>query len=117
MAHTHPIASVVAAAIAGALLGLLAAIISGEAFWVGMGAAIAVTFWLAAGILGDGHAPRGRDESRLSRGLPVAAGMAAGVSLFAATGQPLWIGIGLSTGLLVYALLQLRRGRSSPPSR
>ncbi|MEZ4552312.1 MAG: hypothetical protein AB7L91_15780 [Dehalococcoidia bacterium] len=117
MAHAHPIASVVAAAVAGALLGLLAAVITGEAFWVGMGAAVAVTFWIAAGLITRDHAPHRRDEGRLSRGLPVAAGMAAGVSLFAATGQPLWIGIGLSTGLLVYAFLELRRGRSSTPPR
>lgn len=116
MMDTHPVASIVAVAVVGALLGALAVVITGEPFWVGMGAAIAVVFALSVWSLGS-RPFQSREGRRNAEGLPVIAGIVAGVSLFAATEQPLWIPAGLSTGLLIYALLQLRHGRSTPRSR
>lgn len=116
MTDTHPVASIVVVAVAGALLGALAAVISGEPFWVGMGAAIAVVFALAVWSVGS-RPSEAREGRRNADGIPVIAGIVAGVSLFAATEQPLWIPAGLSTGLLIYALLQLRHGRSTSRSR
>ncbi len=111
MSNTHPIASIISAAVFGSLVGFLLFAVTDEPFWIGMGASIAVTGWLAAGLSGNGQPRETRWEAGrdLVLGLSIAAGMGLGALIALATEEPFWIGIGLSLGIATGALLRWER--------
>lgn len=108
MSNASYLASTVAIAVLGSLVGAVAYLITGESFWIGAGAAIAMAGWLALGA-----SPPSDDTTTLNRrivfGIAVAAGVTAGLALTAATGWGFWIGVGLSAGLLVGWIVYTRR--------